>query len=287
MFLHQHPYRCTSTDCSKTFHSVNEWKYHENNDHYHIQAWHCPMQSDSFHIKICANTLYIKKQFITHLQKNHDIKSTSSSACLEDINPDIFQKAHVSHNDQRTFWCDFCVEVMVLKQSRLNAFDERFDHIIHHFNESKRINSWYPINKNLPIENLQFKQTECVPTMSPTLNKGSTVIIAIKDSNNKKEMNAKKWFKKTRISQNSVVAKMSEGQTDQRNPLSDIEEHLTKGSQPNLRILLKLTQVNQTFLTQKLFADWHVLDFPFQLLTVKHLQSKQTSLKKDLKVRES
>ena len=64
--------------------------------------------------------------------------------------------------------------------------------------------------------------------MSSTLSKGFTVIIAIKTSNNEGEMNAKEQPKKTRISQNSVVAKMSEGQTDQGDPLSDTEEHLTE-----------------------------------------------------------
>ena len=232
-------------------------------------------------------TLYIREQFITHLQKNHDVKSTSSSACLEDINPDIFQKAYMGHNSQKTFWCGFCIEVVAFKQSRLNAFNKRFNHIIHHFNKDKRINSWYFINKDLLIENLQSEQTECVSIINPTLNKGFTVIITIKNSDNEGETNAKKWLKKTKISQNSVVAKMSEEQTDQRDPLSDTEEHLTKSSQLNLRILLKLTQINQTSLTQKLFTGWYVLDFPIQLLTVKHLQSEQASLRENLKAKES
>ena len=64
--------------------------------------------------------------------------------------------------------------------------------------------------------------------MNPTLNKSFTVII---NSDNKEEMNAKKQSKEIRISQNSIVAKMSERQTDQGNPLSDTEEHLTEGSQ--------------------------------------------------------
>ena len=72
--------------------------------------------------------------------------------------------------------------------------------------------------------------------MSPALNTGFTVIITMKVSDNKEEMNAEKQLKKTRISQNSVVAKMNDGQADQRDPLSDTEDvpqHLIKGSQPS------------------------------------------------------
>ena len=59
------------------------------------------MQSDSFHIGICAKTFYIKRQFIIHLQENYDVKLTSSSsACLD---PDISQKAHMGGNSQKAF----------------------------------------------------------------------------------------------------------------------------------------------------------------------------------------
>ena len=56
----------------------------------------------------------------------------------------------------------------------------------------------------------------------------------MKVSNNKGETNAEEQPKKTRISQNSVIVKMSDKQADQGDPLSDtkdVPQHLIEGSQ--------------------------------------------------------
>ena len=155
--MDQRPYGCTFIDCSKTFCLKDEWKYHENT-HHQLEAWRCPVQSDSSHIGICAQTLYRKEQFIAHLREAHGVKLTttpSSSAVLENMDPDISREAHVGRNGQIAFWCGFCIKVVALKQTGLDAIDERFDHIAFHFHEGESITSWYPINKDQPIENLR------------------------------------------------------------------------------------------------------------------------------------
>ena len=54
------------------------------------------------------------------------------------------------------FWCGFCVRVVQLTKSGLDAWDERFDHIDdEHFKKDQRIESWFPIDKDLPTRMLQ------------------------------------------------------------------------------------------------------------------------------------
>ena len=97
------------------------------------------MHSNSFCIRICAITFYVRAKFIAHLWENHDLKNIDSEHLL---------KNHIDNNSQIAFWCGFCIKVVAFKQKGVQVFNERFDHIAYHFKEGKSINNWYHINKD-------------------------------------------------------------------------------------------------------------------------------------------
>lgn len=141
---HTRPYGCTFTSCSKAFGSKNDWKRHENTQHYQIEAWRCHEESPASLIKQCAKVFHRREQFQAHLKDHHLIKDDEYVRAQTKLH-------RIGRNGQMKFWCGFCQKIVNLKASGLAAWDERFNHIDdYHFKQGRRIDEWYPLDKDIP-----------------------------------------------------------------------------------------------------------------------------------------
>jgi hypothetical protein len=146
MKRHSRPYGCTFVTCKKTFGSKNDWKRHENSQHFHLETWRCDEERPEG--GACAKVCYRKQTFQDHLKKEHG----KSDAQYINLKTEI---CHMGRNCQARFWCGFCKGLIELKKRGLEAWAERFDHIDDHFMGRKgftaqRILDWIPVDSNEP-----------------------------------------------------------------------------------------------------------------------------------------
>ncbi|PQE33012.1 C2H2 type zinc finger domain protein [Rutstroemia sp. NJR-2017a WRK4] len=147
MKRHERPYGCTFLACKKSFGSKNDWKRHENTQHFQLETWRCNVERREG--GECAKVSYRRPQFQQHLENEHQIKDAES----------VKTKLHacrIGRNSQERFWCGFCKKLVELKKKSLEAWAERFDHIDDHFMGRKdfpaqSIQDWVPINSDKPI----------------------------------------------------------------------------------------------------------------------------------------
>lgn len=141
---HTRPYGCTFASCTKAFGSKNDWKRHENTQHYQMEAWRCHEESPTSKIKQCARVFHRREQFQSHLKDHHMIKD-------DDYVRGQTRLHRIGRNGQCGFWCGFCQKIVNLKNRGLEAWDERFNHIDDwHFKKGQRIDEWYPLDKDVP-----------------------------------------------------------------------------------------------------------------------------------------
>ncbi|KAI0972294.1 hypothetical protein F4678DRAFT_471837 [Xylaria arbuscula] len=139
---HEKPYGCTMPDCNKRFGSKNDWKRHENTQHFQLEMWGCDEES-------CEKLCHRREMFRAHLEKDHQIADqTILDAKLE--------KCRVGRNCEARFWCGFCQKIVEIKQKGQQAWAERFDHIDEHFSgrndrARKKISEWKSFD--LPFSN--------------------------------------------------------------------------------------------------------------------------------------
>ncbi|SLM40736.1 Zinc finger, C2H2-like [Lasallia pustulata] len=168
---HSRPYGCTYTTCTKAFGSKNDWKRHENSQHYQLEAWRCHEHDSSSLIKQCAKIFYRREPFQNHLKERHGIKD-------EDVIKAQSKRGRIGKNCQSGFWCGFCKSIVALKTKGLDAWDERFNHIDDlHFKKGERIGQWYPLDKDIPksllrSENVLDSGTRAL--LSPDEDEGSS-----------------------------------------------------------------------------------------------------------------
>ncbi|KAI8950647.1 hypothetical protein F4801DRAFT_331600 [Xylaria longipes] len=129
---HEKPYGCTMAGCDKRFGSKNDWKRHENTQHFMLEMWRCDEEG-------CEKVYYRREIFRGHLEKDHQ---TTDQNVLEAK----LEKCRVGRNCEARFWCGFCQEVVEIKQKGIQAWAERFDHIDEHFTgrnrAQKEISEW-------------------------------------------------------------------------------------------------------------------------------------------------
>ncbi|KAG0645066.1 Transcriptional activator GLI3 [Hyphodiscus hymeniophilus] len=125
MKRHSRPYGCTFvTTCNKTFGSKNDWKRHENSQHFHLETWRCDAKKvDGI---ACAKVCYRKQSFQDHLKKDHEISSP-------EILKSKVDSCRIGRNCQARFWCGFCSKLIDLTRKGIEAWTERFDHVDDHF----------------------------------------------------------------------------------------------------------------------------------------------------------
>lgn len=146
MKRHERPYGCTFLTCNKTFGSKNDWKRHENSQHFQIETWRC--DEDRPEGGACAKVCYRKQTFHEHLSKEHQISGE------EDVKRKV-ETCRIGRNCQARFWCGFCTKLIELKKKGLDAWTERFDHIDDHFMGrhsliKQSIQDWVPVDSDKP-----------------------------------------------------------------------------------------------------------------------------------------
>jgi len=147
MKRHERPYGCTFQSCHKVFGSKNDWKRHENSQHYHLETWRC--DEEKLEGGACAKASYRRQIFQEHLKKEHQISNTDAVKVKLD-------KCRIGRNCSERFWCGFCAKLIELKKKGLDAWTERFDHIDDHFmgrgnNIKQGIQEWIPVDGDKPI----------------------------------------------------------------------------------------------------------------------------------------
>lgn len=145
MKRHERPYGCTFLTCNKVFGSKNDWKRHENSQHFHLEIWRCSdLKPDE---SPCTKVCYRRLTFQEHLKKDHHIED-------EAIIKAKTETCRLGRNCQARFWCGFCGKSVDLKKKGLEAWTERFDHIDDHFMgrgmQKQSIREWIPVDSDKP-----------------------------------------------------------------------------------------------------------------------------------------
>ncbi|RAH76423.1 hypothetical protein BO86DRAFT_15763 [Aspergillus japonicus CBS 114.51] len=132
---HERPYSCTSSHCNKTFGSKEDWKRHENSQHFHSRSWRCTLPDATKEGLPCARLFYRQQTYIQHLKKQHEMDAEDEvRAALSD--------SRISRDGRASFWCGFCRKDVPLGPG-LEAWNERFDHIdTEHYKKGERIEDW-------------------------------------------------------------------------------------------------------------------------------------------------
>ena len=142
MKRHTRPYGCTFAKCYKRFGSRNDWKRHENSQHFLSEMWRCHLPRSNGHA--CGHLAHEKHQFATHLFDAHKIppgSEKSNTTCRE---------MHLGREGHHHFWCGFCNNLIRQAEGiQPWAWDVRFKHIGDHFDkEGLSIDDWIDIEKN-------------------------------------------------------------------------------------------------------------------------------------------
>jgi hypothetical protein len=146
MKRHSRPYGCTFLTCNKTFGSKNDWKRHENSQHFHLETWRC--DEEKLEGGACAKVCYRRQTFQDHLKKDHSISDVDAIKIK-------VEGCRIGRNCQARFWCGFCTKPIDLAKKGIEAWTERFDHIDDHFMgrhglSKQSIQDWIPIDSDKP-----------------------------------------------------------------------------------------------------------------------------------------
>jgi hypothetical protein len=123
MKRHDRPYGCTYPKCSKKFGSKNDWKRHENSQHYQHESWRCDEKSEDG--ASCGKVSYTADNARAHFTKIHKVNDVDAGRKID--------QRHISHNNQVLFWCGFCDMEINLTEKGFDAWNQRFNHIDDHF----------------------------------------------------------------------------------------------------------------------------------------------------------
>ncbi|KAF1986197.1 hypothetical protein K402DRAFT_394053 [Aulographum hederae CBS 113979] len=139
---HTRPYGCTFSTCTKAFGSKNDWKRHENSQHFQGEMWRCrfghqPSSSSTAFPTACGVLAHNLDTFKSH------VKTTHGSTLTELEFENLVKTSRIGKNGQGRFWCGFCMDVIELVEVGAKAWDERFSHVDNHFSKEKRgIGEW-------------------------------------------------------------------------------------------------------------------------------------------------
>jgi hypothetical protein len=140
MKRHEKPYGCTYPKCHKRFGAKSDWKRHENSQHFQLEAYRCRVTL--FSGKVCGEHFLRVEHFKQHLYTQH--KMADEHEQIEES-----KRRKIGKNCQQQFWCGFHGDIIVLREKRNAAWDERFDHIAHHFEKDKKsIEEWVCAEEN-------------------------------------------------------------------------------------------------------------------------------------------
>ncbi|KAI4182512.1 MAG: hypothetical protein LQ348_004834 [Seirophora lacunosa] len=136
--------QCPTTTARLCDMSKNDWKRHENTQHYQIETWRCQEHSTTSALGQCARIFYRREQFQGHLREKHGLEN-------EDQIREQSKSCRIGRNGQSTFWCGFCRKIVELKMEGLDAWEERFSHIDNqHYKGGQTICDWVPLDSDIP-----------------------------------------------------------------------------------------------------------------------------------------
>lgn len=138
---HIKPYGCTFPDCARKFGSKNDWKRHENSQHYMLEHWRCDEKSSDNPAEVCGKVVQRRELFKQHLDSCHLVRDP---ATLDRK----LEACRVGRTCDTRFWCGFCLKIVeTADKPGVNPWTERFNHIDDHFHgrsgqEKREIADW-------------------------------------------------------------------------------------------------------------------------------------------------
>jgi hypothetical protein len=151
MKRHTRPYGCTFVNCWKRFGSRNDWKRHENSQHYMQEMWRCGLLGASD--AKCGKVYWNEDTFRSHLTRKHT-QTLQNELGLpidfgkEQVPAEFTRKMHLGCEGHEHFWCGFCGELIAQILGTHNAWEQRFKHIGDHFDAGWHIDKWVCVEAN-------------------------------------------------------------------------------------------------------------------------------------------
>ncbi|KAK4122321.1 hypothetical protein N657DRAFT_499390 [Parathielavia appendiculata] len=128
MKRHAKPYACTFAKCVKKFGSKNDWKRHENSQHFQLEIWRCAEKAvDRPDQQECGKVCHRRESLKSHLERDHGIQDLG-------VLDKKLTDCRMGRNFESRFWCGFCQKTIEPTGKGGPAHSERFDHIDDHFN---------------------------------------------------------------------------------------------------------------------------------------------------------
>lgn len=163
---HEKPYACTFPRCDKKFGSKNDWKRHENSQHFQLEIWRCAEKTADRPDGECGKVCHRRESLKAHLERDHGIHdAVALDAKLADC--------RMGRNFESRFWCGFCQKTIEPSGKGGPAHSERFDHIDDHFNgrngfPKANIKDWVhvdtdPLPLPLPDASAKSRKRPCNP----------------------------------------------------------------------------------------------------------------------------
>jgi len=124
---HEKPYGCTQ--CQRRFGSKNDWKRHENSQHFQHEIWKCDEPLKAPLTDVCNKVCHRRETFKQHLAAHHGIRDAQKQEAK-------LEKCRIGQLGEARFWCGFCRDVIELDTENLAAQDAcnaRYNHIDDHY----------------------------------------------------------------------------------------------------------------------------------------------------------
>ncbi|KAH8671021.1 hypothetical protein BX600DRAFT_548079 [Xylariales sp. PMI_506] len=161
---HSRPYGCTFDGCDKRFGSKNDWKRHENSQHFLLEIWKCNVKRDGSNSGVCGKVSHRRETFRQHLTACHQLSPA-------DITDKRVDECRVGKNCDTSFWCGFCEKIIPIKRKGLSAWAERYNHIDDHFSgrnvPRRHIDEWKGVDPDAP-RNPDKSESDSESCCSPT-----------------------------------------------------------------------------------------------------------------------
>jgi sal-like protein len=170
MKRHEKPYGCTYQQCPKRFGSKNDWKRHENSQHFQLEVWKCDEKLAENNGEPCGKVCHRRETFKSHILKEHKIEDKKVEDKLE--------RCRIGRNCEARFWCGFCQQIIEIKEKGQSAWTERFNHIDDHYSgrnfPKKKIGEWKSVDPDLPEVDLSPSPEDSAAS-SPEESQGSVI----------------------------------------------------------------------------------------------------------------
>ncbi|KAI7337345.1 hypothetical protein KC315_g2364 [Hortaea werneckii] len=148
---HSRPYGCTFADCWKRFGSRNDWKRHENSQHFLIDQWRCDMVIEGNHK--CGSLFQSDDAMRKHLLAQHtaalQLEASRKGNPLQRLVNLKTEHMHIGREAHHYYWCGFCDRLVAPIKDASNAWEDRFRHVGDHYDkENKHVDDWICVQAN-------------------------------------------------------------------------------------------------------------------------------------------